>query len=259
MKQHDVTAKTAELALDPEGQYAAYLEDEMRFFQESHKIPLGCVKDILRSHYRSLRTLKHVLKPPPPPLSVQLEKLSPPHIEILTAPIRDICDQLTHMQFNISIPTAAEVTAMGKDVFYYKLWEAESISMGIFFMPPGSKIPLHDHPFMSVVTRVLYGSFHLKAYNLLEHDQVDDQGAPLLLAKQTRNKHVTAPCTMDLNPWQHNLHELVAEGAIGCAVFDVTIPPYDDLDRHGNHYKVIKPQEDMEDVFVLQTTEGPHA
>jgi len=43
----------------------------------------------------------------------------------------------------------------------------ELYSIGIFVFPPFAKIPLHDHPNMAVLSRVLYGDVSVKSYDIL--------------------------------------------------------------------------------------------
>ena len=52
-------------------------------------------------------------------------------------------------------------------------------SAGIFVFPPNAQIPLHDHPNMVVLSRVLYGELRVKSFDLI----------PKNAAKSTRNEN----------------------------------------------------------------------
>ena len=133
----------------------------------------------------------------------------------------------------------------------------DQYSIGIFVFSPHSCIPLHDHPEMCVLSRLLYGDLRRVSLDLAqekdekifldfdfsrEEDQANNsfrgasrgQIGSLLrrLPKGSRAalkndvEHLQAPDVTSLYPYEGNLHEFVA-GPHGAAVLDVLLPPYD--------------------------------
>ncbi|KAL3669860.1 hypothetical protein V7S43_005237 [Phytophthora oleae] len=139
------------------------------------------------------------------------------------APIKAICDQLFPANIQLKVPgTEGSGPERPKRVHYQHIYEDETFSIGIFILPPGVSIPLHDHPGMSVVSRLLYGSLHVKSYDL-----VKDGSGKKYTARLLADEVVTAPHTTELLPDCGNLHELIGGDDIGCAFFDIITPPYD--------------------------------
>jgi hypothetical protein len=55
----------------------------------------------------------------------------------------------------------------GATVLFLKIFSHQTFEMGIFYLPKQSRIPLHDHPNMCVVSKLLLGSVHWKAFDCL--------------------------------------------------------------------------------------------
>ncbi|XP_038903013.1 plant cysteine oxidase 2 [Benincasa hispida] len=134
-------------------------------------------------------------------------------------------------------------------ITYLHLYENSKFSMGIFCLPPSGVIPLHNHPGMTVFSKLLFGTMHIKAYDWVE--VAAENGASALvdtssgtapsrsvrLAKVKVDADFTAPCDSSiLYPADGgNMHCFTAVTA--CAVLDVLGPPYSDPDgRHCSYY-----------------------
>ncbi|XP_015698471.2 plant cysteine oxidase 2-like isoform X2 [Oryza brachyantha] len=120
------------------------------------------------------------------------------------------------------------------------LYECENFTMVIFFLPQNAVIPLHDHPGMTVFSKLLIGSLHIRSY-----DWVDPEPAPsccnhLRLAKRVVNGVFTAPCdTSVLYPTTGgNMHRFRARAP--CAILDILGPPYSmEDDRDCTYYSAV--------------------
>ncbi|XP_027169787.1 plant cysteine oxidase 1-like isoform X2 [Coffea eugenioides] len=99
-------------------------------------------------------------------------------------------------------------------ITYIELHECDQFSIGIFCLPPSAVIPLHNHPNMTVFSKLLFGALRIKSY-----DWVDD-------GTSSTSKINTGEITH-----RGNMHCFTALTA--CAILDVLGPPYSESEgRH---------------------------
>ncbi|KAL9242525.1 hypothetical protein vseg_016517 [Gypsophila vaccaria] len=121
----------------------------------------------------------------------------------------------------------------------------KKFSLVLFFLPASAVIPLHNHPEMTVFTKLLLGTMHIKSYDWADSVDVQvrhsDPPSSLRLARLKANRCFTAPCnTSVLYPTSGgNIHAFTAKTP--CVVLDVIGPPYSKEDgRDCTYYKDIK-------------------
>lgn len=131
-------------------------------------------------------------------------------------------------------------------ITYLHIYECEKFSIGIFCLPPSGVIPLHNHPGMTVLSKILFGTMHIKSYDWVvdfppetptTFKPPENGGSEMRLAKVKVDADFIAPCNPSiLYPADGgNMHCFTAVTA--CAVLDVLGPPYSDPDgRHCTYY-----------------------
>jgi cysteamine dioxygenase len=136
-------------------------------------------------------------------------------------------------------------------VTYVGLWEDECFSMGIFVLKNGVRLPLHDHPGMHGLCKVISGTVNVRRYTALSSN--NNVAIPSELAEKYTNWRVknflqqvratpltsinadiqqdASPCC--LTPTEENFHEI--EAVNGPAAFlDILSPPYNTFDSEGH-------------------------
>lgn len=113
------------------------------------------------------------LKPIVAPLLKELEKLDAAALLSLN-PSKDGRGAILDPFRGLTVPPIHDrVTPTYKDdgnniVRYLHVSEVpHKYSVGIFVFPPNAEIPLHDHPDMVVLSRVLYGELQVQSYDVL--------------------------------------------------------------------------------------------
>ncbi|XP_020105324.1 plant cysteine oxidase 2-like isoform X1 [Ananas comosus] len=136
-------------------------------------------------------------------------------------------------------------------------------SIGIFCLPQSSVIPLHNHPGMTVFSKILFGSMHVKSYDWVDTPHSSSNAAAPTdgdrLAKVKTDAVFNAPCeTLILYPETGgNMHCFT--GVTSCAVLDVLGPPYSAPQGRDCTYYDESPCLDLPDGMIMPGEDGRYA
>ena len=121
--------------------------------------------------------------------------------------------------------------------FCMHIIQNDMFHMSIFIIPKQCKLPLHDHPNMSVLSKVIKGNLKMRSFNI-NKDYQTKAGKKLFPATITNNNIKTnSDNSWCLSPSIDNIHDFEASGET-VVVLDVLMPPYNDDDgRPCNFYE----------------------
>lgn len=112
--------------------------------------------------------------------------------------------------------------------------------MSIFIIRKGMKLPLHDHPGMTGIIKVVYGTIKITSYKARDRVLTLEEHSNLNAIPVTRLPDVVVDSSSDcqvLNPYDGNFHMLQSVGD-DAAMFDILAPPYDE-NRECNFYREV--------------------
>ncbi|KAI4386627.1 hypothetical protein MLD38_004544 [Melastoma candidum] len=138
-------------------------------------------------------------------------------------------------------------------VSYTTIHKCRNFSLCILFLPSGGVIPLHNHPGMTVLSKLLLGSVHVRSYDWIVPCDLSNLclipgSSNARPARAKMNGQITAPCKSSvLYPTTGgNIHEFKA--VTPCAILDVIGPPYSQQDgRDCSYYRVVPSPEFLAD------------
>ena len=118
-----------------------------------------------------------------------------------------------------------------KNIRYVHMYEDDNVSVGIFCLPARSRIPLHNHPGMTVVSRVLYGDLHVRSFDWVDRDAKLAASVCDGVIRGHDDPIALMPASGG------NLHQFTA--LTDCAVLDILSPPYSTEEgRDCSYYRI---------------------
>ncbi|XP_057973917.1 plant cysteine oxidase 1-like [Malania oleifera] len=125
------------------------------------------------------------------------------------------------------------------EITYIHLHECDNFSIGVFCFPAGGSFPLHDHPGMTVLSKLLYGSMYIKAYDWVKVN--NSSYRKIGLGSRVVDGIFNSPCEPSiLFPKSGgNIHSFTA--VTPCAILDVLSPPYsEELGRPSTYFSDLR-------------------
>ncbi|KAJ4851243.1 hypothetical protein Tsubulata_012481 [Turnera subulata] len=121
------------------------------------------------------------------------------------------------------------------EITYIHIHECDNFSIGVFCFPAGERLPLHDHPGMTVFSKLLYGSVYIKSFDWVKMET--SCFGKVGLARTVVDGIFSAPCEPSIlfPRGGGNIHSFTA--LTPCAILDVLSPPYSaELGRPSTYY-----------------------
>lgn len=156
---------------------------------------------------------------------------------------------------HLGIPSSA----VGKLKHAISMKVAEKLDMfdiAAFVLPRGFTIHLHDHPNMTVCSKLLRGEVHIRSFSRLRRHYSDP---PTPSNSESKLSDETIECQLTVSerktaaddPWyltpdDGNFHEITA--VTDSVLLDILLPPYDDHDRNCTFYE---PTEQVSGAWTL--------
>lgn len=156
--------------------------------------------------------------------------------------LQALLDKTTAADFGLRL---SDVVAGGSSIKYQEIYDGPEMTVCIFLVPAGFRLPLHDHPGMHVFGRLLLGRLQIHSYDLEEVKPSDfvsllRKGAEAYVIDRGEVVN-SAPFSYSLSPDKGNLHAISA--VEDSAFFDVLLPPYNHTNRQCSYFKI---QQDTE-------------
>ncbi len=161
--------------------------------------------------------------------------------------IAEIMEAMSKVQLSDLGLTEANLQRI-KDNVCMHVVTTDDFHVSVFIMPKGKGLPLHDHPGMTVISKLVVGSLNIRSFSPAE----SATGSTLAFSNKPSTK-VKALLTQKgvrtasdgawlLTPYRDNVHEFSNDhdASTPAVVLDVLLPPYKEPERPCNYYHAVE-------------------
>lgn len=136
-------------------------------------------------------------------------------------------------------------------VLYMNIYESSLISFSLFLIRKGQSLPIHNHPNMNGLIKVIHGEGSIKSFTTINNT---DNTNSLVKTKLNYTKIITENTSeiLSLDPINNNIHEISASENTDLAFLDLLIPPYE---NDCVYYEIVK--EDESDTNLIELKKVP--
>ncbi|XP_045600514.1 2-aminoethanethiol dioxygenase [Procambarus clarkii] len=140
----------------------------------------------------------------------------------------------------------------GAPVTYMQLYEDSDVTICVFILKRGVRLPLHDHPGMYGLLKVVHGSVSIQSYSFIdtniEENQsglMDSRSHPSIFPAIKHQQLIVSASdnACQLRPGKQNIHEIYSLNG-PAAFLDILSPPYGNdellgMERECHYYREI--------------------
>ncbi|KAJ8648077.1 hypothetical protein MRB53_001100 [Persea americana] len=164
------------------------------------------------------------------------------NIEAIDVGIDEFCNKKSGVPcMRKPLPTGSQRLLCGhgiSQITYVHIFECNDFSIGVFCFPAGSKLPLHDHPGMTVLSKLLYGSIYLRSYDWVKCGTSNGKTDGLVATVMDGAVHAPCEASVLFPRSGGNIHSFTALAP--SAILDVLSPPYsEEFGRPSTYYSEV--------------------
>ena len=167
--------------------------------------------------------------------------------------LQPLMSGVSFQDLGLKPPPASQMPLIG----YMSLEERPEYTICFFFIPPGKTLPLHDHPSMNIVQKVVFGNVRVRGFDWVKPRGEYIMDVPEGLAYEVYNKVFTADDgSTFIEPDAGGvLHEISAEGDGVAGFVDCISPSYVQFVRDCTYFTTSPPlnKATFRDVVAAET------